>query len=82
MTDHLPLFGQVLITSAPWFGFPGNSQHGRDYIFSTKKNYSKDADVDEVAEQILEGKNENSRLGFAVAVLYFNQDCVNDLTII
>ena len=81
MSGKLTGYGPVLIAGAPWYGNPGHSQHGRVYILAGRENYPQVADVDGVANTILEGQNENSRFGFALAVLDFNQDGRNYLAI-
>ena len=79
----MPGYGEVLITAAPWYGKPGNSQHGRVYILSTSKNYllGNFTDIDKSADQILEGSIENSRFGYSLALLDYNADGVNDLAV-
>lgn len=74
---------ESLIAGAPWYGIPGNSQHGRVYIMSGNRKYplAENNDIDEVADQILSGNEENSRFGFALAVVDFNADGINDLAI-
>lgn len=83
ITDQLPGFNNVLIAGAPWYGIPGNSQHGRVYILSANRTYSKTSyiDIDQTADQFLDGNMENSRFGFALAVVDFNADGLNDLVI-
>ena len=83
ISGQLPGYGQVLITAAPWYGNPGNSQHGRVYILSSSKNFlaGNFTDIDEVADQILEGTTENSRFGYSLTLLDYNADGVSDLAV-
>ncbi|XP_028400201.1 phosphatidylinositol-glycan-specific phospholipase D-like [Dendronephthya gigantea] len=82
-SGRLPGYGEVLITAAPWYGSPGNSQHGRVYILSTGKSFldGNYTDIDQAANQILEGTATNSRFGYALTLLDYNADGVNDLAI-
>lgn len=50
---------------------------------STNKTYNHTSyiDIDQTANQILDGHMENSRFGFALAVVDFNADGLNDLAI-
>ena len=84
----MPSYGDVLITAAPWYGNPGNSQHGRVYILSLNKKYERNfhvtenfTDIDETAIQILDGTADNSRFGFSLALLDYNADGLNDLAV-
>jgi hypothetical protein len=83
VTGYLPGYGQVLITAAPWYGNPGNSQHGRVYILSASKSHQAESvtDIDQIADQILEGATENSRFGYSLALLDYNADGLNDVAV-
>jgi glycosylphosphatidylinositol phospholipase D len=83
VSGQLPGYGKVLITAAPWYGNPGNSQYGRVYILSASKNYlgGNFTDIDQTANQILEGTMENSRFGYSLALLDYNTDGLNDLAV-
>ena len=83
VSGQLPGYGQVLIAAAPWYGNPGNSQRGRVYILSTSKSFpsANFTDIDQVADQILEGTTENSRFGYSLTLLDYNADGVSDLAV-
>lgn len=83
VSGELPGFGKVLITAAPWYGNPGESQRGRVYILSGSKTSIRGnfTDIDDLADQMLEGTSENSRFGYSLAILDFNADGLNDLAV-
>ena len=77
-------FNHSLVISAPGYGTPGYSQHGRVYLVTGTTDSSlpsKDLNLDVSANMILNGIVENGRFGTAVAVVDLNRDRVDDLAV-
>uniref|UniRef100_A0A8C6JEQ2 Phosphatidylinositol-glycan-specific phospholipase D n=1 Tax=Melopsittacus undulatus TaxID=13146 RepID=A0A8C6JEQ2_MELUD len=72
-----------LVVGAPGYSTLGHFQIGRVYV--VYGNHSglppEDMDLDEKADQILQGHQPSGRFGSALAVLDFNEDGVSDLAI-
>ena len=80
-------FGGVspsLVISAPGYGIPGNSQHGRVYFVDRNRGRGLpdiNLNLDSDADKILDGSVENGRFGTALAVADLNKDGIDDLAV-
>lgn len=80
-------FGGVshsLVISAPGYGIPGNSQHGRVYFVDRSRGRGLpdiNLNLDSDADKILDGSVENGRFGTALAVVDLNKDGIDDLAV-
>ncbi|KAK2566631.1 Phosphatidylinositol-glycan-specific phospholipase D [Acropora cervicornis] len=80
-------FGGVspsLVISAPGYGIPGNSQHGRVYFVDRNRGRGLpdiNLNLDSDADKILDGSVENGRFGTALAVVDLNKDGIDDLAV-
>ncbi|XP_042724868.1 phosphatidylinositol-glycan-specific phospholipase D [Lagopus leucura] len=72
-----------LVAGAPGYSTLGHIQIGRVYIVYGNRSGlpQEDMDLDENADQVLEGHQPSGRFGSALAVLDFNEDGVPDLAI-
>ncbi|XP_052553942.1 phosphatidylinositol-glycan-specific phospholipase D isoform X2 [Tympanuchus pallidicinctus] len=72
-----------LVAGAPGYSTLGHIQIGRVYIVYGNRSGlpQEDMDLDEKADQVLEGHQPSGRFGSALAVLDFNEDGVPDLAI-
>nr|XP_013796640.1 PREDICTED: phosphatidylinositol-glycan-specific phospholipase D [Apteryx mantelli mantelli] len=72
-----------LVVGAPGYSTLGHVQIGRVYIVYGKQSGlpPEDMDLDEKADQVLEGHQPSGRFGSALAVLDFNDDGVPDLAV-
>uniref|UniRef100_A0A669P4I3 Phosphatidylinositol-glycan-specific phospholipase D n=1 Tax=Phasianus colchicus TaxID=9054 RepID=A0A669P4I3_PHACC len=72
-----------LVAGAPGYSTLGHIQIGRVYIVYGNRSGlpQEDMDLDERADQVLEGHQPSGRFGSALAVLDFNEDGVPDLAI-
>uniref|UniRef100_A0A8B9SEM8 Phosphatidylinositol-glycan-specific phospholipase D n=1 Tax=Apteryx owenii TaxID=8824 RepID=A0A8B9SEM8_APTOW len=72
-----------LVVGAPGYSTLGRVQIGRVYIVYGKQSGlpPEDMDLDEKADQVLEGHQPSGRFGSALAVLDFNDDGVPDLAV-
>ncbi|XP_010706593.1 phosphatidylinositol-glycan-specific phospholipase D isoform X1 [Meleagris gallopavo] len=72
-----------LVAGAPGYSTLGHIQIGRVYIVYGNRSGlpREDMDLDEKADQVLEGHQPSGRFGSALAVLDFNEDGVADLAI-
>lgn len=74
----------AVVVSAPSYGTPGRSQHGRIYVVDTDKDGTlplENIDLDTKAHAILDGVEENGRFGTALAVVDLNMDGIDDLAV-
>ncbi|XP_053827035.1 phosphatidylinositol-glycan-specific phospholipase D isoform X2 [Vidua macroura] len=72
-----------LMAGAPGYSTMGHVQIGRVYVVYGNQSGlpPKDMDLDEKADQVLQGHQPSGRFGSALAVLDFNEDGVPDLAI-
>ncbi|XP_065523281.1 phosphatidylinositol-glycan-specific phospholipase D isoform X1 [Lathamus discolor] len=72
-----------LVVGAPGYSTLGHFQIGRVYVVYGNQSGlpPEDMDLDEKADQILQGHQPSGRFGSALAVLDFNEDGVSDLAI-
>ncbi|XP_062986517.1 phosphatidylinositol-glycan-specific phospholipase D isoform X2 [Elgaria multicarinata webbii] len=72
-----------LVAGAPGYSQPGHIQTGRVYIVYGNQSGlpHKDLDLDQEADEILEGSQPSGRFGSAIAILDFNEDGVLDLVV-
>ncbi|XP_030335585.1 phosphatidylinositol-glycan-specific phospholipase D isoform X3 [Strigops habroptila] len=72
-----------LVVGAPGYSSLGRFQIGRVYVVYGNQSGlpPEDVDLDEKADQILQGHQPSGRFGSALAVLDFNEDGVSDLAI-
>ncbi|XP_048794506.1 phosphatidylinositol-glycan-specific phospholipase D [Lagopus muta] len=72
-----------LVAGAPGYSTLGHIQIGRVYIVYGNRSGlpQEDMDLDEKADQVLEGHQPSGRFGSALAVLDFNEDGLPDLAI-
>ncbi|KAM4684673.1 phosphatidylinositol-glycan-specific phospholipase D [Amazona ochrocephala] len=72
-----------LVVGAPGYSTLGHFQIGRVYVVNGNQSGlpPEDMDLDEKADQILQGHQPSGRFGSALAVLDFNEDGVSDLAI-
>ncbi|KAJ7418413.1 Phosphatidylinositol-glycan-specific phospholipase D [Willisornis vidua] len=72
-----------LVVGAPGYSTMGHIQIGRVYVVYGNQSGlpPEDMDLDEKADQVLQGHQPSGRFGSALAVLDFNQDGVPDLAV-
>ncbi|XP_017692453.1 PREDICTED: phosphatidylinositol-glycan-specific phospholipase D [Lepidothrix coronata] len=72
-----------LVVGAPGYSTMGHVQIGRVYVVYCNQSGlpREDMDLDEKADQVLQGHQPSGRFGSALAVLDFNEDGVPDLAI-
>ncbi|KAM9573132.1 phosphatidylinositol-glycan-specific phospholipase D isoform 1-T1 [Guaruba guarouba] len=72
-----------LVVGAPGYSTLGHFQIGRVYVVYGNQSGlpPEDMDLDEKADQILQGHQPSGRFGSALAVLDFNEDGISDLAI-
>ncbi|KAM9025614.1 phosphatidylinositol-glycan-specific phospholipase D isoform 2-T2 [Ara ararauna] len=72
-----------LVVGAPGYSTLGHFQIGRVYVVYGNQSGlpPEDMDLDEKADQILQGYQPSGRFGSALAVLDFNEDGISDLAI-
>lgn len=74
-----------MVVGAPNYGTPGRSQYGRVYVVDSDKDGALPAQninlLDNKAHVVLDGLEENSRFGTALAVVDLNMDGIDDLVV-